>query len=99
MAKRLIENKVAEGKDLDKRIKSSVVENRQIKHKQPLFLRSEDTEALEPALAKGRESYYEQLQMSAGDTALPIFVSSVKDPGMFYVQKVLECLESSHSKT
>jgi len=35
----------------------------------------------------GTRETYERLQMCAGDTAMPVLVSSVKDPSTFFVQK------------
>lgn len=90
-AKRLVDERLAHCEVLDAEIKSTLAERQpraQLKYRQPLFLKSEDTEEVGPVIGSSatRETY-EILQMCAGDTAIPVLVSSVKDPGMFFVQK------------
>jgi len=92
MAKRLVEERLSQCAVLDAQIQSTLEERQpraQIKYRQPLFLKSEDSEEMGPLLSStsSTRETYERLQMCAGDTAMPVLVSSVKDPSTFFVQK------------
>ena len=93
MAKRLVDERLSQCAVLDAQIQSTLEERQpraQIKYRQPLFLKSEaDSEETGPLLssASSARETYERLQMCAGDTAIPVLVSSVKDPSAFFVQK------------
>ena len=92
MAKRMVDERLSQCAVLDAQIQSTLEERQpraQIKYRQPLFLKSEESEEMGPLLssASSARETYERLQMCAGDTAIPVLVSSVRDPGAFFVQK------------
>ena len=90
-ARKLIEEKVSEDADLEKKIQmTSETRLPRLKHKQPLFLTSEAFGADDDASSSnvdGRQTQ-EHLYPTSEDNLMEVFVSAISNPGCFYVQKI-----------
>ena len=86
-AKRIIEDILSEDQLLQKDIlNTSEIRPHRIKYKQPLFLTSDDDGGHSESRMSLKETM-EELTSTSSDNAMDVYVSSICDPGLFYVQK------------